>query len=357
MRFRDYGFLLATLSVVTAKVPVQAVTPPDQRLVSFCSTVRDEYLSTVRKRYESQSYEGAGSAGANISFRNGLGFRGDGSYDWDRTWDNLDQTKKQEYSSKNCDEVLKQWGAVSIEEIRADAEKAIARMRQESDKYSEDTKRIIAGFNLEAININATTRVRIEELQQAGRIEEAKILADALQRKIEVQEKGMTDRVRIETDALIAMNKADNAVELRKAELSAAVASRQSLHTLIRGGLEGLVTYFGSRADVEKEKIRADVRIREIEAQIKIAEMQARNSDPNLTLIQSWGLTTTTCQGPVVTIVMDGKQYCTQVTGWLNTGVYTYIRAEDRLESASQSPNPIAPVITPNPQPLPNDGL
>ena len=320
MRFPTSSFLFATLSLITV-VPAQAASPPPQQLVNFCSTVRDEYTENVRKRYESQRYQGKGGAGASISLKNGLSFGGNGSYDWQRTWDNFDSNKKHQYASKNCDEVLKQWGQVSIAEIQADAEKAIARMKLEGNKYSEDTKRIIAGFNLEAININAKTNLRVEELRQAGKIEEAKILSDALQRKIEAQEKGMTDRVKIETEALIAMNKSDNALELRKVELSAAVAKRQSFNKLAGTSLGELVKFFGGKDEVKKEKIRADVRIKEIEAQIKIEELRAKNNaDPNLVMIQNWGLTVTTCSGSVVSISMDGKQYCTNVANWLNAG-------------------------------------
>ena len=124
MRFPTSSFLFATLSLITV-VPAQAASPPPQQLVNFCSTVRDEYTENVRKRYESQRYQGKGGAGASISLKNGLSFGGNGSYDWQRTWDNFDSNKKHQYASKNCDEVLKQWGQVSIAEIQADAEKAI----------------------------------------------------------------------------------------------------------------------------------------------------------------------------------------------------------------------------------------
>ncbi|MFW9259662.1 hypothetical protein [Nostoc sp. CALU 546] len=353
MKILSSSFLFSTLSLITAVIPAQAVNAPPKELAIFCSTTRNEYVENVRKRYESQDYKGKGGAGAGISSQ-GINFGGNGSYEWKRTWDNFDSNKKQEYSNKNCDEVLKQWGAVSIAEIHADAEKAIEKMKLEGNKYREDTIRIVEGFKLEAININATTRFRIEELQQAGRIEEAKILSEALQRKIEVQEKGMTDRVRIETDALIAMNKADNAVELKKAELNAAVANRQSLNQLIGTGIESLVAYFGSRSEVEKEKIRADVKIKEIEAQIKIEEIKSKNNiDPNLALIQSWELTPTSCAsgGQIVTIMIDNKQYCVNSHYDLTARSYQYNRATNQLEVLSSQ------IITsPNPNPTPYIG-
>jgi hypothetical protein len=151
----------------------------------------------------------------------------------------------------------------------------------------------------------------------------------------------MTDRVRMETEALIAMNKADNIVELKKAELSAAVANRQSLNQLIGTGIEGLVAYFGSRAEVEREKIRADVKIKEIEAQIKIEEIKARNDiDPNLALSQSWELTHTSCAsgGQIVTIMIDSKHYCVNSHPDLPARIYQYNRSINQLETLLSQP-------------------
>jgi hypothetical protein len=106
-------------------------------------------------------------------------------------------------------------------------------------------------------------------------------------------------------------------------------------------GIQGLVTYFGSRAEVEKEKIKADVRIKEIEAQIKIEEIKARNNiDPNLSLIQSWELTPTSCTsgGQVVTIMIDSKQYCVNSHPDLTARSYQYNRSTNQLEILSSQP-------------------
>lgn len=94
--------------------------------------------------------------------------------------------------------------------------------------------------------------------------------------------------------------------------------------------------------EIKNEKVRSDAKLKEIEAQIKLEELKAKNNaDPNLAMIQSWGLKATACNSSVVSISMDGKQYCTNPANWLNVGRYQYIRAEDRLEPMYQLSQPL----------------
>lgn len=111
---------------------------------------------------------------------------------------------------------------------------------------------------------------------------------------------------------------------------------------LIGSGIGELIKFFSRKNEIKKEKIRADAKTKEIEAQIKLEELRARNNaDPNLAMIQSWGLTVTNCSSSAVSISMDGKQYCTNAANWLNAGRYQYIRAEDRLEPMYQLSQPL----------------
>jgi hypothetical protein len=58
-------------------------------------------------------------------------------------------------------------------------------------------------------------------------------------------------------------------------------------------------------------------------------------ADRNLEKLQQWGLNPVVCRRGVVSILMDGQEYCTQPSDWLNIGHYRYIPAEDRLEPIS----------------------
>jgi len=59
--------------------------------------------------------------------------------------------------SRNCDELLRQYGLVTIAEIQANASVAIARLQTEAQKYDSDTQRVIASLQLEAVKDTNTT--------------------------------------------------------------------------------------------------------------------------------------------------------------------------------------------------------
>ncbi|MBO0351003.1 serine protease [Phormidium pseudopriestleyi FRX01] len=64
------------------------------------------------------------------------------------------------------------------------------------------------------------------------------------------------------------------------------------------------------------------------------------SGDTNLAKLAEWGLDPVNCGAQVVSILMDGKEYCTQPTDWLSIGSYKYLTAEDRLEPISVPSNP-----------------
>ncbi|MBO0351006.1 PPC domain-containing protein [Phormidium pseudopriestleyi FRX01] len=64
-------------------------------------------------------------------------------------------------------------------------------------------------------------------------------------------------------------------------------------------------------------------------------------ADRNLAKLEEWGLKPVECRSSgVVSILMDGKEYCTQPSDWLNVGNYRYIASDDRLEPIAQTPLP-----------------
>ncbi|HEY9701912.1 MAG TPA: hypothetical protein V6C58_05680 [Allocoleopsis sp.] len=61
-----------------------------------------------------------------------------------------------------------------------------------------------------------------------------------------------------------------------------------------------------------------------------------KEEDPNINLIQSWGLAmASSCNIPVAMIFIDNKQYCTLPTSQLNAGKYVYNRATKKLKPMS----------------------
>ncbi len=72
--------------------------------------------------------------------------------------------------------------------------------------------------------------------------------------------------------------------------------------------------------------------------------------DNNLALVQSWGLTATSCNNSgVVSISIDNKQYCAFPTDWLSAGKYVYDRSTDNLEPLNSNPDytPNSPTNSP----------
>lgn len=81
-----------------------------------------------------------------------------------------------------------------------------------------------------------------------------------------------------------------------------------------------------------------------LERHLSHSSRQRPSQDPNLAKLQEWGLNLVACTDGVVSILFQGKEYCTQPTDWLGVGRYQYISGSDRLE-------PISPPLTPNNNP------
>lgn len=358
MKLKAGSLLRVPLILLTLGTTAQAVTPPASSLQAFCATVRQDYISEVNRKFQTQHYQGYSKGKGGVGAFGGFGVGGGAEfgYDWQRTWDNFSDTKKQEYQSKNCDEVLRQWGQVSIEEIRTNGKVAIERIRAESDKYSEDTKRIIKQIDFEAEKVHAQTQVRIEELRQVSRLEEAKILAESGERLLKLQEEGQTERLRIETNALVAMNQSNNLVELKKAQLSASVRKQESLTDLFKDGLIGLF-------ELQKEKEITRREIAKLELEIK--KLQATATTPTITtatattpgsinsLLNEWGWSKVACYPNAVFIQLDNDTVCVNPNAAVSAGQYRYDRASNQLIPLALPSAPAAQVPPTPPSTMP----
>jgi hypothetical protein len=216
--------------------------------MAFCAAVRDNQLR------EATTQNSAKNWGANLSINifSALGGGGSGGVNSSSTSTASRNFEMQNYAAKNCDMLLQQAGQVSIADINANKDVAIARIQNEGHKYSEDTKRIIASMGLQA-------------------------------------------------------HKDDNKTQ--------------------RIGIFG-----GIGAQIATALIGAGVEKRRIEATVQIASITA---DPNLALLQKWGLQQIPCMANGVAILIDDKKFCTQPTNWLTAGTYRYNRAGDQLEAAN----------------------
>jgi len=252
--------------------------------------------------------------------------------------------------------------AVKIKELEVKGKIEEARIIQASlvemtkVKSAAEVEKIRIG--LQAAIVKADADVKIEELRQQGRVKEAEILATALQRQTEAQQNGLTERVKIETETLLALTKANNEVRLREIDLNAALKRRELTNNLIGQGLDAILKYFLNKGELEKEReiTKREIAVKEIDLKIAIVnagktsnEPSNNNEDPNLALLQNWGLTTTACNNSgLVSIAIDNKQYCAFPTDWLSAGQYVYNRSTNNLD-------PLTSINVSNPSPLPTN--
>ncbi len=355
-----YVFLMSTLSLANSMLSAQAVKEPPQELGNFCLTTRNEYVENVRKAYESQDYKGSTEADVSIIDLSG---KGKGEVDLKRTWDNFDSNKRREYNSKNCDEVMKQWGAVSIAEINANASVAIKKMDVEQNKYSENTKRILAKYSegtkrklgLEeqktqqqrsSNDTNATIVTVVAKgagdiVKSTQDLEKVKINSDTQRKRNE--QKLAIEKLKADNQLAIEKLKADSqlAIEKLKAEQKVMTATSNNDPNLAKKNEQKLeIEKLRADNQLEIEKLKADnqLAIEKLKAEQK-AMTATSNNDPNLALIQNWGFSITQCSAVTVLISIDGKQYCINATDKLVAGQqYAYNRSNNRFQPVNSTP-------------------
>jgi hypothetical protein len=226
----------------------------------------------------------------------------------------------------------------------------------------------LAYIRLQEVQItqqNETERVRlrseadalIAKLQAEGRVREAEVVAEALirakqaeaeaQKAVSQDAKEAAIRVaEIQYDALQKMTESNNATSIEKARIEAETRRRelrsQNQNTIVDAATRIILALIDR--DVKKSEIDAQIQISREKS--GIGSNPSPNSDPNLVMLQQWGLTPTNCGGSIVSILIEGKQYCVNPHPDLIVANYQYNRATGRLEPLSSSPNP-----SPNPQP------
>ena len=386
-------FLFLSFSTLAIVAPASAnPLGLDQTDMAFCSEVRD-----VRVREAASNSQRSEDLRVNTNFDFGynriIGVHGD-SDGSGRTVNTSSSSRDQamsNYQSRNCDQLLQAASQVTIAEIDANTKAAIARMQQEGQFYTEDTQRIVAGINLEAIrDTNATNRdiaditaqaqTRIVELQQLGRVQEAQILAETLQRTTAAEQAGQTDRARIEAEALQRIVQDTNSATVEVARVNAQTDQTRSQHQLeavrvnaqtdqarsqhqleaVRsnnrtnttntvvnqtGQLLGSIINPPSRsaqinARVERERIAADLERNRMQIQLERERIEqerllaSANSDPIAQTLAAWGWSRISCETNLPIVAISGlanEAVCVQPTATMPAGNYSFDATANRL--------------------------
>ena len=251
-----------------------------------------------------------------------------------------------------------------VEEVRL-IQNALVKMEEAREKGATDRTQIYydalvkmtqakvdgevekARINLQVEIARADAMVKAEELRQSGKIREAEILSDMIKTVNETREKGATERLTIQTEALLQMTRANNEVEMLRIRQATTVRWISLIDSSAGIVLEGVFNLAREKEITKRELAR-------IEADIKIAELRARSASdltPNpdssnpIALVKNWGMTVIPCNSAtrLAAITINSQSVCTLPTDQLSAGQYVYNPATKRLVRLSPSPRPQRP--------------
>lgn len=332
------------------------VTSPNS---AACRAIKTEGAGTLAETI-STAYKAPGAGTAIISILQGTCTRSGGG-------------NNQKEADMSADAMADAWNsAVEMKRLEIEGKTAQTRIIQDSlvaitkAQTAADVEK--ARINLAAVTARANADVKIEELKQQGRIKEAEILSNQVQKIEELKQQGTTERVKLETENLLAMTKANNEVRLREIDLNASIKRQELTNSLIGTGVDAIREYFRSKAelDKEREKTKREIELKKID--LEIAKVQAglknttetnttppvQNTNPpviednNIALLRSWGLTPTECTPDMTFISIDSKQYCTLPNNGLTAKQYIYNRNTNKLTIAGNQIPPVTNEEDPN---------
>lgn len=359
-----YIFSISFLSVLVSDVSSQAVEGPDGQLLQFCTSTRNELIDNTRKRVESQDYSASGSVEVSLKKLSGSA---EFKAQIKRGWESFDHNIKQQYENRNCEEVMRQWGAVSIADIQANASIAVEKLELEGNKYSEDTKRIIGTAQEQTkreINSGDTTRTIITTgagilgtiFSGGNEVEKERIRAATEKKRLE-QELEIA-KLRNETEKLRILGNAPGAAERRLIEQEPSSQARApgvlgndpGLALIQSWGLASVSCSAATASiDISGKQYCANATDKLVAGRyaynpatrrlqrVDPLPAPAQPSDPNVTLLRSWGLAITSCNSSDTFIYMDNQRYCTIASGKFQKGQYVYDRAANRLRRVESS--------------------
>jgi hypothetical protein len=214
------------------------------------------------------------------------------------------------------------------------------------------------------------TQFAIEKARLENKLEIVRLLENS---KIEIEkhrQNGETKRVELVQENLLRIALSNNETEIKLGEqnLRAIESNNWSVvevqrikkdTTLIETGITVLSNLFGgnpqvqvARIEAETERKRIDNERLRIELEVKKQELEAKKQeqeqprvvqDPNIVLLQSWGLASVSCSTSTASIDISGRQYCANATDKLVAGRYAYNSSSRRLQRVDPLPVPSQP--------------
>jgi hypothetical protein len=218
------------------------------------------------------------------------------------------------------------------------------------------------------IAIAYQTQFAIEKARLDNDLEKVKLLESGKIKMEELRQNGETKRVEIVQQNLLAITLSNNETQIKLGEQNLravesnnwAVVEVQRIKkdtTLIETGITVLSNLFGgnpqvqvARIEAETERKRIDNERLRLELEAKKQELEAKKQeqpkviqDPNIVLLQSWGLASVSCSASTASIDISGRQYCASATDKLVAGRYAYNSSSRRLQRVDPLPVPSQP--------------
>jgi hypothetical protein len=200
--------VVSTLTVAIASLALPTFAfPLNESDLAFCKQERDNYASTSIYNSQSSSSQQR-SGGARVSVF-GVSFGGSGSgSSRSESSTNSQNEVSWDYQARNCDKLLEMRGLVSIAQIEANRDQAIAQMQQESSMHHDNTwfkvTKNTNKSNLIGIGINAGTQLLGNLLNPPSRQAEVTSTAEVKKAEILAQMEIEKERLRLEQTKLTA---------------------------------------------------------------------------------------------------------------------------------------------------------
>jgi hypothetical protein len=191
------------------------------------------------------------------------------------------------------------------------------------------------------------TQLAIEQAKQNGQTERVKILESTKIKLEEFQQNGQTERVRIVQDTLLATTLSNNQTQIALGEQNLrAIESGnwtelEKVKTTVWGDV--VQTGFQTVGEILRggQQTSTQVRVEEIkkERDIEIAKIKAGITDPSIALLKTWKLTPVPCSSITASILIDGKEYCTNTNDKLRAAKYAYNPNTQRVQALNPVPS------------------
>jgi hypothetical protein len=296
------ALITSSLLTITICIPVRA----QADLLQYCKTSLRTYVNDTSSQNKSSTTSSTDSSvGISGTFKQLFGIGVDSSDSYRKTSNNSSASNQHQAASdisRDCDEVLRQHGLITVAEINANRDLALQKMRSQAQMYGIDAWRDVG------LDANYTDRYKSDN-QLSG----SKYHDDAWVKTTEIQSNASTTNTIINT----------------------------------AGGVVGGVV--GAIAAANNRPPSAPTSVPTYTPPTAVASVP---SDPVSQLLAQWGWIQTICvQGKVMIVGLSNAMVCVEPTSTVPPGNYRFANNQLYPLVTQNNPQPAYTPVYGNPQP------